>query len=311
MNQDKDRPLLFIDSGAYSAWALSYEAPEDEKVTIDIEEYIEFIRYFEPYIDVYANLDVIGEAKGSYENWLYMRARGLNPMPVFHAGTDLKYLTRYLEATDYIALGALVGPSSGMSDTIKSLDMIWGHYLTDDDGMPLVKVHGFGLTTIRSIRRYPWYSVDSSAWCAVGRNGAIIIPKRINREWCYDEMSWKIPVSTRSPKKQERGFHYESCSVGKRRVVDEYLEHLGYKMGKSEFTTCDPDHKLDPEQGEAWKSKELNPDGSVDMEIIIERGVCNDYHVRDEVNVLYYIHMEKSVPEWPWAFRMNRSGIFV
>lgn len=306
MSQE-ERPLLFIDSGAYSAWALSLGAEEGEEVTINIDEYIEFIRYFEPYIDAYANLDVIGDGQGSYENWLYMRAKGLNPLPVFHAGTDLKFLKAYLKEADYLCLGALTGGT--LPETIRSLDMIWGHYLTDGKGMPLLKVHGFGLTTIRSIRRYPWYSVDSSAWCAVGRNGAIIIPKRKNGKWVYDEMSWKLPVSTRSPKKKWRGFHYESCSPAKQAVVHEYLDHVGYKFGLSEFVTMSADHKLNRENGEVWKSEP--EDGKCEVEVIIEPGVCNDYHVRDEVNILYFMRMEESVPEWPWAFRLNRSGMFV
>ena len=43
---------LFLDSGAFSAFT--------QKVTIDIQEYIAFIKEHEDIIDVYANLDVIG-----------------------------------------------------------------------------------------------------------------------------------------------------------------------------------------------------------------------------------------------------------
>src|SRR5262245_30767441 len=42
---------LFLDSGAYSAWK--------KGETIDVRDYIKFVREAEPCLTVYANLDVI------------------------------------------------------------------------------------------------------------------------------------------------------------------------------------------------------------------------------------------------------------
>ena len=42
---------VFLDSGAYSAWT--------SKQTIPLKDYIEFVREVEPYVQTYANLDVI------------------------------------------------------------------------------------------------------------------------------------------------------------------------------------------------------------------------------------------------------------
>ena len=58
---------LFLDSGAYSAWS--------KGVTIDIDEYISFIKKNIKYITVYANLDVIGDPEATYRNQKYIFIR--------------------------------------------------------------------------------------------------------------------------------------------------------------------------------------------------------------------------------------------
>jgi len=89
-----------LDSGAYSAWN------RDE--TIDIDEYIAFIKKHRKLVDTYVNLDVIpgkygrprtqqeveASAKLSYENLQYMKSKGLSPIPVFHQGERFHWLER-------------------------------------------------------------------------------------------------------------------------------------------------------------------------------------------------------------------------
>jgi hypothetical protein len=53
------------------------------------------------------------------------------------------------------------------------LDEVFAHYLTFA-GAPIIKVHGFGMTTFELMARYPWYSVDSSSWLMGGRNGTAL-----------------------------------------------------------------------------------------------------------------------------------------
>ena len=43
---------LFLDSGAFSAWS--------QKIEINIQDYISFIKEHEDVIDIYANLDELG-----------------------------------------------------------------------------------------------------------------------------------------------------------------------------------------------------------------------------------------------------------
>ena len=80
---------LFVDSGAYSA--------HKRGVSIDIQEYIAYLQDNKDYIDVYANLDVIGDPEATLENQKIMEEAGLSPLPCFHMGEDWKYLHLYVE----------------------------------------------------------------------------------------------------------------------------------------------------------------------------------------------------------------------
>src|SRR5512133_2802594 len=80
---------LFLDSGAYSA--------KTQGIEVNLNEYIQFIKDNKEVIDVYANLDVIGSAQGTWKNHNLMVKAGLNPMPVFHYGEDKKWLKMYLD----------------------------------------------------------------------------------------------------------------------------------------------------------------------------------------------------------------------
>jgi hypothetical protein len=138
---------LFLDSGAFSAFT--------KGATIDIQEYIAFIKENLDVIETYANLDVIGDPAGTLNNQKIMEASGLKPLPCFHYGEDIDYLEYYLSKYDYLALGGMVPISTG--DLIPWLDSLFGEYICGPDGMPRIKIHGFGLTSLKLMMRYPWY----------------------------------------------------------------------------------------------------------------------------------------------------------
>lgn len=282
---------LFIDSGAFSAFT--------QGVKIDLDEYIAFIKQYKDIITVYANLDVIGDAAGTLANQKRMEKAGLKPLPCFHYGEPIKYLQYYLGRHDYIALGGMVPIDN--KDLVVWLDDLYSHYICDEDGMPRVKVHGFGLTSLKLMLRYPWYSVDSTSWVVTGRMGAIYVPK----PWAHslDEV-WKVSLSNRSPNQSEAGKHLSSFSPNQRQYVLEYIEKKGYKLGKSEFKTESADYTL--KDKERWNGKAK--DGKREVEMIIESGVCNDYRKRDEINIIYFLDLEKAMPKWPWAFKLTGEG---
>lgn len=292
MPEEEQKVDLFLDSGAFSA--------NSQGVEIDIDEYISFIKKHRDVITAYANLDVIDSAEDTWKNQKKMEGAGLEPIPVFHYGEDVSYLEAYIDAgCEYIGVGGMV-PIPNMQLT-HWLDELFDKHLTDTDGYPRVKVHGFGLTSLRLMQRYPWYSVDSTSWVVTGRMGSVYVPRYRGGKWLYDENSWKIAVSSRSPETKEAGKHFFTLSPMRQQLVLDYLNEIGYSMGKSAFVEVPKSYK--PKEGERWADKESDRDGKRLLERVEEWGVSNDYRQRDEVNIRYFIDLEARMPEWPWPFK--------
>ena len=153
---------VFLDSGAFSALRSG--------VDIDLNVYIDFLKEHSSAFDVYANLDVIGNAKATLINQKKMDAVGLTPIPTFHYGENFKYLELYIKNYPYIALGGMVPLQRGPALSTW-LDVCWKKI-----GKAKIKVHGFGLTDLELMQSYPWYSVDSTTASRAGRIGVLITP---------------------------------------------------------------------------------------------------------------------------------------
>lgn len=293
----KEKLSLFIDSGAFSAFS--------QGVEIDIQEYIAFIKKYKKLITVYANLDVIGDPKATWKNQQIMEKAGLHPMPVFHSGEPFKWLERYIERYDYVAIGGLASKRFSYKDMVSYLDRCFEIICNTPDHMPRVKIHGFGMTSLRLLRRYPWYSVDSTSWVVTGRVGAIYVPKFKDGKWDYMIDPWKVAVSDRSPTSRDKGRHFKTFEPMEREVILNYLKEQGYIIGLSQFRIEDDNYK--PEENERWHGKPDN--GKREIELVVQPGLCNDYKLRDELNIKYFLEMEKSFPEWPYPFERKHGEV--
>jgi hypothetical protein len=149
----------FLDSGAFSAWRKS--------VIIDIEKYISFVQFHKNSIETFANLDVIGDPIATWKNQRIMESYNLNPIPCFHFGEDLKWLKKYVERYEYVALGGMVGKTKRKA-LILWLDQVFKI-------IEKTKTHGFGITDLLLLKKYPWYSVDSTTHAVAARMGEIFI----------------------------------------------------------------------------------------------------------------------------------------
>ncbi|KKM77709.1 hypothetical protein LCGC14_1367270 [marine sediment metagenome] len=294
----KKKISLFLDSGAFSAWS--------KKTEVDIDDYIDFIKKNKQFIDVYANLDVIGDAEGTYKNQKYMERQGLDPMPVFHSTMEpLFWFEKYLdEGYDYIGLGGMAGGGITKKQITPILDVIFSRYVCSGlDGMPVVKIHGFGMTSLSLMLRYPWYSVDSTSWVLTGRFGAVFCPRKLGNGYDYSKNSWKVSVSDRSPDKKDIGQHISTFSENEKHIILNYFSEKGYVLGKSVFRQEDKNYSL--KDNERWFGKAK---GKVrEVEEMIEPGLCNDYKKRDELNIIYFLDLEKNIPKWPWPFKLKSS----
>ncbi|KKL88704.1 hypothetical protein LCGC14_1922050 [marine sediment metagenome] len=141
---------FFLDSGAFSAWSRG--------ATIDLDRYIGFIKRFKDKINIYANLDNITDIKETEANQKTMEDAGLQPLPVFHHGEPFEILDKLLSEYTYVALGGMVPVPTVKLDPWLTLCF---ERICNDDGTAARKIHGFGLTTISLIKKFPFYSVDS------------------------------------------------------------------------------------------------------------------------------------------------------
>ena len=226
---------FFLDSGAYSAWSVG-------KV-VDLDAYCDFITANIEHIDVYACLDVIPGKPGSeatqkerdsaaqqtWENYLYMVSKGCNPLPVYHYGEDVKWLRNMLDhEVTYIGLGGLVGKSSKMRRLW--LDRVFT-MLTDKDGHPIVRTHGFGMTSVPLIFRYPWYSVDSISWNKITQFGGVCLPRVDgDHEFLFDRTPEVVAVSERSPNQKLDGKHVNSLGPTTREILNKWLAFCGVTL---------------------------------------------------------------------------------
>lgn len=206
---------IFLDSGAYSAFTQGAE--------IDLDAYIVFIKKYERFLSIYANLDVIGDEHATLQNQQKMEEAGLSPIPTYHQGEPLSVLREFVKNYEYIALGGMVGlsPVTAKLHLDKCFDII-----CDNHGNPKTKVHGFGITSYSLLMRYPWYSTDSTAWILTAGMGSIMMANNGD----YSKAPLKIAVSENNPKKSDFGRHIDSFNPEKRKMVEDYLQGLGYSI---------------------------------------------------------------------------------
>jgi hypothetical protein len=198
---------LFLDSGAFSAWSKGVE--------INIDEYIKFVKKYEKHLEVYAVLDDILSPEKTWKNQEYMESKGLNPLPVFHYGENFKWFDRCLKY-DYFALGGMVPISTPKLKLW--LDQVWSK-IVDKQGNALKKVHGFGLTSVQLMKRYPWYSVDSTSWVMTGRFGGV---------FCKLGNFTKINISNKGNLKD--GAHWEQLNKHDKDQIRKYFLDKGFTI---------------------------------------------------------------------------------
>jgi hypothetical protein len=291
-------PSLFIDSGAYSAMT--------QGVQIDIKAYIKFLKENQDVIDVYANLDVVKDAEASWKNQQIMEKAGLHPLPAWHVGESFEWLDMYIEKYDYIAIGGLI-VNINTKNRIRILDEVFHKHICDKEGMPKVKVHGFGMTNFLTLFRYPWYSVDSTSWLMTSRNGGILVPpptEDLEPDWL--KPPWKVGMSNRSPSAKKDPYFYDNLSPKLKKYVDWYVDHLGLVYGESIYRTEKLPYKL--KEQEAWASPKAGKTREVETRVV--EGLQNWYIYRDKACISYFNDIEEHVPEWPWAFKVKSRENF-
>ena len=222
----------FLDSGAFSV--------HNAGATVNIDDYCKFV--IASKCPIFAGLDVIGNAEATKMNTKYMFDNyGLKAIPTFHMGSSLNDLEELVHGNySYIALGGL----AFAANTINHCDAVWHYILTHN---PKLRVHGFGLTNLVLMERYPWYSIDSSSYNSCKRYGRQnILWNGLNMITVTEKKFWAI-LETMGYKNVEgmtNNERYMLYDMHSSQAYKLYVEHLGDLNKSKDFSYLTAQLKL-------------------------------------------------------------------
>lgn len=193
----KNNLRCLLDCGKFSEWMAKRNGKK--VASLNIDEYIKFIKENIEYLEGYFVFDEIGNHEKTMENFRYMQSKGLNPIPVFHMGTSMQELDKLVEeGCPLIGLGGTVD-KKGVTEF---LDAIFEKY-------PNTAFHGLGITKAKYILNYPFFSCDSKSWiyCRMKNKlltpvGQVVVKDRDWRELLKDSVEFLTSL--------ENVFHYNS-----------------------------------------------------------------------------------------------------
>ena len=307
----KDR--IFVDSGAHSLYIKhvvenkeGYAYFETDAFWKYVDDYATFIKKNAKKIKIFANVDVIRNPELSYKVYKYLiNTHKLNPLGVVHFNTDLKWLKKYMEDSDYIAIGGL-GQKTSINTYVPFADSVF-KMISDKEGYPTHKIHGFAITSPMLLHRYPFYSSDSTSWVQYGRYGAISMPRTKNGKKDFKRSPLFLYVSLRAVASSKiLGKHFNTLTKIEQDNVVAYIQEKGLKFGVSEKKRIPIDQELKENESliKKFKTDKL-------IEVIKEAGVSNNNFMRDIFNANYAIDLANSVPEWPWKFKYTKQNTFL
>lgn len=278
--------LFFLDSGAHSLYTkhvikmkgrvkreLKWQYYESDEFWKYVDSYAQFIKQHKEGIDYYANVDVIFNPQLSWKVLKYLeKQHNLSPVPVIHYGTDLDWIRRHLKAGyEFLGIGGL-----GQEATAKSYrawaDGLFTLLCPGPKRLPIVRTHGFAMTSWKLMRRYPWWSTDSASWIKMASFGNLLIPHKRKGVYTFDVEPHIITVSM-VDMAGKGNKHLLAKSPTEQRIVRDWLNEIEVPYGKTDS------------------------DGNM-----TEYGVCSHYAPRRVANLIAFQRMADSVPEYPWAF---------
>lgn len=279
--------MFFLDSGAHSLYNLHVKGKDKKKTDTYkfyrtkkfyryLDHYARFVKKYAQGIDLYVNVDAIYNAELSWKALKYLEnEHGLSPVPVIHHRTPMVWVDRHLEAGyDLLGIGGL-GQESTKSSYTDWADRLFDRICVGPKRLPIVRTHGFAMTSYDLLLRYPWWAVDSASWAKCAAFGSVFVPHRRNGEYTFAESPYVVCMSDGSASKQQ-GKHYRTFSRNVRLVIDDWLSEVGVPIG---------DEKT--------------------------KGVTNHYGTRAVANMRFFQRLCEWLPEWPWPFNVTvRRGFF-
>ena len=207
--------LTFVDSGAFSAM--------NRNLSIDIDEYIEWLNKYEKNLLMYCQWDYIPlteevaeeYAKKTWENYLYMKDKLVNPDKLvycYHYLEDIKWLEQALQNdVKVIALGGI----AKRGKNIRNQFLTEVQQVIEKSGKDVL-VHAFGMTGFDILEKFTFINcADSSTWLYASKFG------EIETSCCK-----KVYFGDNLEKKN----HYENLDLMQQMDVDMELDCFGFKV---------------------------------------------------------------------------------
>lgn len=162
----KLRPFFknfLLDSGAFT-----YLNGAKANVNWDlyIEQYADFINKHN--IDLFIELDIDSVVGLKEVERLRIKLENLTNkkcIPVWHKSRGLEYWKKMVNEYSYVAIGGIV------TQEIKRNEYDVFYHLLKIARENNCKVHGLGFTNLEGLKKYKFYSVDSTAWLYGNRGG--------------------------------------------------------------------------------------------------------------------------------------------
>jgi hypothetical protein len=205
---------------------------------ITVDEYSDFLNeYAYLFNGGKITIDVVEQWRPSYRNWRELINRGHDVIPVFHIIGEKDFLDdegdrifkKYLDSTEHVAIGAIARLRE--KARFAYLDRLWKQYLLDKNGEPTHKIHGLGVTSIATMKRYPWYSVDSASCSKLALNGSIHLPYFKQDRADHDRLQ-VCKVSDQGNHDSFSNSYYHQPKLIQERIK-EYCNNLGFQLAES------------------------------------------------------------------------------
>ena len=165
----KEAKFFLLDSGAFT-FMNNFKGEINWKEYID--RYADFIikndikYFFELDIDSIIGYDKVKE----FTKYLESKV-GRKCIPVWHKSRGLEEWKRLTKEYDYVAIGGIV------TKEIKPQEYRYFKPMLEIAKKNNCKVHGLGFTNLKSLSKYPFYSVDSTSWKSGNRFGTLYLFK--------------------------------------------------------------------------------------------------------------------------------------
>ena len=173
--------MFLLDSGAFT-FMNSYKGKVDwDKY---IERYAKFINdnnieyFFELDIDSLVGLSEVERLRAKLEN-----LTGKQCIPVWHKSRGIEYWKKITKEYKYVAIGGIVTKEISKKD-YKNFEL-----MLEIAKRNLCNVHGLGFTNTILLKKYKFFSVDSTSWTSGQRFGSIAIFCKNHIKTCkFDKM---------------------------------------------------------------------------------------------------------------------------